>query len=96
MGHDLNGLSEIVSPALLVDHSLVDTAGGHRVGLGGLDVCETLVVTEVKVGLHAIDSNIALTMLIGVEGTRVDVDIRVKLLDSNVVASCLKKLSYRR
>jgi len=33
-------------------------------------------------------------MLIGVEGTRVDVDIRVKLLDSNVVASCLKKLSY--
>ena len=50
-------------------------------------------MTEVKICLHAIYSNVAFSMLIRIEGARVNVDVRIKLLNGNVVASCLKKLT---
>ena len=96
MRHHLDGLTEIVATALLVDYRLVDAACGHGIGLGGLDVRETLVVTKVEIGLHAIDGDVTLSMLIRIERAGVDVDIRIKFLDSDVVAPCLKELSYRR
>ena len=43
-------------------------------------------------GIQTTKAN-SLTMLVRVQCTRVDVDVWVKLLDSNVVASCLKKFT---
>lgn len=80
---NLHRLAEIVSAALLVDDALVDTSGGDVVRASSVDVGETLIVTEVEVGLVAVDSHIAFAMLVGVQCTRIDVDIRVKLLDSH-------------
>ena len=45
---------------------------------------------------QTIYSHVTLPMLIGIERSRVDVDVRVKLLDSDVVASGLQQFAYRR
>ena len=91
--HHLDGFAEIVATAFLVNHCLVDTTSGERIRFCSLNAGESLVVSEVEVGLHTIYRYIALTMLIRVQCTRVDVDVWVKLLDSNVVTSCLKKFT---
>ena len=96
MRDDLYGLAEVVASTLLVNDRLVDTARRHRVGLSGLDASEALIMAQVKVRLHAINGDIALSMLIGIEGARINVDVRVKLLDGDVVTSCLKKFTNGR
>ena len=96
VGHDLNGFAEVVAAALLVDDGLVDAARGHAVFAGGLYAREAFVVAEVEVGLHTVDGDIALAVLVWIECSRIDVDVRVKLLDGDVVASCLQELTDRR
>ena len=44
-------------------------------------------------GLRAVLRHIAFAVFIGVECTRVDVDVRVKLLDGYLVTSCLQQLT---
>ena len=87
MGDNLDRLAQIVAAALLVDDALIDTARGHVVGARGLDVREAFIVPQVQVGLMAIDGDIALAVLIGVERSRVDVDVGVKLLARHAVAA---------
>ena len=87
-------LAQIIAAALLVYYSFVDASRGERVGLGGLYAGEALVMTEVEVGLHAVHRNVAFTVLVWVECSRVDVDVRVKLLNGDVISPCLKQLSY--
>ena len=48
-------------------------------------------MSEVKVRFMTVNSDVTFTMLVWVERTRVDVDVGVELLDSNVIASCEKK-----
>ena len=50
-------------------------------------------MSEVKIRFHSIYRHIALTMLVWIECARIDVDVWVKLLNCNVVASCLKKFT---
>ena len=62
------------------EHRLVDRPGG---GIGVARqalVDETLVVTEVEVGLAAVIGDEHLTVLERVHRPRVDVDVRVELL----------------
>ena len=87
VGDDLDGLAEIVASALLVDDALVDAPGGDVVGAGGLYVGEALVVAEVEVCLVAVDGDVALAVLVGVERAGVDVDVGVELLDGHAVAA---------
>ena len=91
--HHLDGLAEIVATTFLVNDCLIDTTCGERIRFCSLNAGESLVVSEVQVGLHTIYRYVALTMLVRVQCTRVDVDVWVKLLDSNVVTSCLKKFT---
>ena len=93
VGHHLDGLPQIVATAFFFDDVLVDAPGGDVVGMGGADACETLVVPQVKVGFQSVFRHVALAVLIGVERAGVDVDVGVKLLDGDVVASCLKQFS---
>ena len=93
VGHDLNGLAEVVAAALLVDDGFVDAARGHAVFAGGLYAREAFVVAEVEVGLHAIYGDVAFAVLVGIERARVDIDIGVKLLDGNLVAACLQQFT---
>ena len=80
-------LAQVVATTLLVDDTLIYTAGCDVVGACCRCVGKSLVVSEVEVGLMSIYCYIALAMLIGVECTRVDIDVRVKLLDSYSIAS---------
>ena len=50
-------------------------------------------VSENAISLMSIDGHVTFPMLIRVQRTRVDVDVRIKFLDSNLVTSCLKELT---
>ena len=90
----LYGLAEIVAPTLLVYNCLIDASCCQRVCFCCLDVRKSLVVTEVKVCLHTVNRYVALSVLVWVERSWVDVYIRIEFLDGDIIASCLKKLAY--
>jgi len=94
--YDLHRLAQIIAPALLVDYGAVNAAGGDIVGAGCVDVGESLVVSQVEVCLVTVHGHIALTVLVGVEGARVDVDVRVKLLYCHPIAAGLEQAGERR
>ena len=50
-------------------------------------------MTQVEICLHAVYSYVTLPMLIRVEGARIDIDIRVKLLNGNIIAPRLEQLT---
>ena len=87
MGHDLDRLPEVVAAALLVDDVLVDAPGRYAVCLGGVDVGEALVMSEVEVCLVAVDGYVALAVLVGVERPWVHVDVGVEFLYGHPIAS---------
>ena len=86
----LYGLAQVITPSLLFYHVLIDTPRGDVVGLGGLYSCKPLIVSQVQVGLQSVHSHIAFPMLVGVQRSRVNVDIWVKLLYRDVVPSGLQ------
>ena len=75
----LDGAAEVVAPALLADHALVDLAGREIVAPTHLDVGEALVVSEVEVGLGAVFGDEHLAVLERTHRSRIDVDVRVEL-----------------
>ena len=93
MRYHLHRLTQIIPLTLLVDHALIDTSGTDIIRTGSLDIQETLVMAQVQLSLISIDGNVTFPMLIRVQRTRVDVDVRIKFLDSNLVTSCLKELT---
>ena len=96
MRNHLNGLTQIVAPPLTLYDAQIDAPRGDTIVAGGLYARETLVVTQVKVGLHAVGCHIAFTMLIGVQCPRVDIDVGVELLNGYPVATRLQQFSKRR
>ena len=91
MRDDLYCLAKIGSLPLLVDDGMVDLSCRYIVGLGCMHTEESLIMAEVKVSLGPVIGNIALSMFVRVECTRVDIDVRVEFLDSNPQTSGLKK-----
>ena len=87
--HHLYGLAKVVPMPLAVDYRLVYAPCSDGVVARGTYARESLVMPQVEVSLHTVDRNVALPVLVGVERARVDVDVRVKLLDGNVVPPCL-------
>ena len=93
MRHHLDGLAEVVAMAFLVDDGLIDLARRHRIGLGCTDAREALVVAKVEVGLRAVNSHVALAVLVGIQRPRVDIDIRVDFLYGDGVATGLQQFA---
>ena len=52
-------------------------------------------MTQIEIGLMTVDGYIAFAMFIGIQRTRVDIDIRVELLNCNFISSCLQKFCQR-
>ena len=94
MGHHLDGLTKIVAAAFFIYYGFVYSACGERIRFCCLNAGESLIVTEVEVCLHSINSHVALSVFVGVECSWVYVDVWVKLLNCNIVASGLKEFSY--
>ena len=95
MGHHLDGLSQIVATAFALDDTQIDTSCCDAIVAGSLNTSKTFVMAQVKVGFHTVGRYITLAMLIGIQCSRVDVDVRVELLNCNAIASCQQKLSQR-
>ena len=93
VGNHLNGLAEIVAMTFAVDDGLVDAPCGDGVVAGGLYVGEALVVPQVEVGFHSVGGDVTLSVLVWVERAGVDVDVGVKLLDGDFVATRLEKFA---
>ena len=95
MRNDLHGLAKEIATALFLDDVLIDTARRYVIGLRCGHTGEALVMTEVEVGLGTILGNIALAMLVGVERAGVDIDIRVKFLVGDRIATSLEQTCQR-
>ena len=94
MRNHLYRVPQVVPTPLFVNDSLVDTACGLRIMPRGLYAREALIVTQIQVGLHAVCRHIALSMLVRVQRSGVNVDVRVKLLYGYLVSPSLQQLSY--
>ena len=92
----LYGFTEIVAAAFFVDNGFVDSSCGERVGLGGFDVGESLVVSQVEIGFHSVYGDITFTVFVGIECSGVDVDIGIELLNGDIVTPCLQELADGR
>ena len=94
MWYHLDCFSKKVAAAFLIYHGFIDSSSSQRVCSRSLYVCEPFVMSEIKVGLGAVNCHIAFSVLVWIEGARINVDVRIKLLDCDVVASCLQEFTY--
>ena len=81
---DLHRAAEVVATALLADHRVVDRAGRDVGRARRVRVREALVVAEIEVGLRAVLGDEHLAVLERRHRPRVDVDVRVELLDRDL------------
>ena len=80
---DLDGAAEVVAAALAADHRVVDPAGRDVRRARRVRVGEALVVAEVEVGLRAVLGHEDLAVLVRRHRARVDVDVRIELLQAD-------------
>ena len=96
VGNELHGAAAEIAAALALQNGAVDAAGGDVGYAAELLVNETLVVAEVEVGLRAVVGHEDLSVLDGVHGAGVDVEIRVELLHRHRIASGLEQAAQGR
>src|SRR5688572_19795096 len=77
--NDLHRAAEVVAVALLLDHRLVDLAGGEVVPLAHLRALEALVVAQIQVGFGPVLGHEHLAVLERRHRPGIDVDVRVQL-----------------
>ena len=75
----LHGFAEIVTPAFLLQHRLVDSAGGEVVFPAHAGVDEAFVVAQVQVGFGAVVGHEHFAMLERRHGAGVDIDVGIEL-----------------
>ena len=81
MRNYLNCFAQVVASAFLIDHRLVDPAGGYIICLGGLAVQETFIMAQVQIGFSTIIGHITFTMFIGIQGAWIHIDIWIQFLN---------------
>ena len=78
-----------------MEHGPVHLTRGDVAVLGQVDVDETLVMAQVEVCFRTIVGNEHFTMLIGAHRTRVNIDVRVELLNRNLEPAALQETAQR-
>ncbi len=84
MGNDLYGTAQVIPAALLVDHILVNPAGGKIIVPAHAGAHEPLIMSQVQVGLRAVFRHINLAVLERAHGARINVDIRIQFQQSHI------------
>ena len=95
MRNDLHGLAEIFAAALLMQHIRIDLARRQIGKPVEVLVDEALIMPEVEVRFGAVLGDIDLAVLIGAHGTRIDIDIGIKLLRGDLEAAALEQSAER-
>ena len=93
--NDLNGLAEIDALALVIEDLLIDLTAGGVVLARELRAGEPLVMTEVEVRLRAVIEHIHLAVLVGRHRARIEVQVRVELLQRDLEAAVLEQGAER-
>ena len=92
----LHGAAEIIAAALLLDHRHVDLAGRPVAVPRRGHAREPLVVAQVEVRLGAVVGDVDLAVLIRAHRARIDVDVRIELLQADLVAVAFEQGADRR
>jgi len=95
VGNHLHGGAEVVAPPLALDHRVVDGARGDIGGTRRVLVGEALVVSEIEVGLGAVLGDEHLAVLERAHRARIDVDVRIELLERDREAPRDQQTAYR-
>ncbi len=90
MGNDLDGGAEIIAAPLLGQDVLVDAAGGDVVGPRRWPAGETLIVTEVEIGLGAIVGDEHFAVLIRRHRAWIDIEIGIEFAEADLVTAGLQ------
>ena len=91
MRDHLNGFAQIVAAALFFQHGGVDAARADRIRVAGGHAGEAFIVAKVQIGLGAIVGHENLAVLKRAHRAGVDVQIRVKLAQTDRVAARLQQ-----
>ena len=95
MRNDLHRFAEIIASTFFVDDRLIDLAAGQIVVTRKNAVRESLVVPEVEIGFRAIVQDVNLAVLKWVHRSRIDVQIRIELLENNPQPARFKQRAER-
>ena len=90
MRDDLHGFTQIFAGTFLVQHMPIYLAGGEVGEFVQVFVDKSFVVAKVKVGFRAIVGYINLAVLERAHCARIHIDIRIKLLRSNLQAAAFQ------
>ncbi len=91
MGNYLDGGAEIIAPALFLNHSVVDLAGGAVVAPAHPGFHESLVMPQIEVGLGTVVGDEHLAVLKRAHGARIDVDVGIHLEQGDLQAARLEQ-----
>ncbi len=87
MRNHLNGRAEVLAAALFLDHRVVNLTRRNVVCALKILVDETLVMSEIEIGLGAVLCYENLAVLVRIHRACVDVDVGIELLDRNARAA---------
>ena len=88
MRDDLYGTSAIVAAALLLQYGPVYLTGGNVGIFIQILIDETLIMSQIQIGLRTIFCDEYLAMLDRVHGAGINIDIRIEFLHGYLVTSC--------
>jgi hypothetical protein len=98
VGHvrdDLHGLAEVFALALVVEHRLIHLAARQVVKPRQLHVGKPLVMAQVEVRLRAVVEHIDFAVLERAHRARIDVEVRVELLQGDLQAAVFEQRAQR-
>ena len=96
MRNNLYSTAKIIATAFFIYYTLVNLACGRIGVFGQVDINKAFVMSQIKVCFRTIISYKNLAMLIRAHCARVNIDIRVELLDSNPIAAAFQQTAQRR
>jgi hypothetical protein len=88
-------VAQKIAAPLLADQRLVDLPGGGVVLPSEAHVGETLVVPQIEIGLRPVVEDEDLAVLERAHGARVDVQVRIELLERHLQTAALEKQPQR-
>ena len=88
-------MAQIVTASFFLQDRPVDFARRDVGVLAEVNVDEAFIMTEVEVRFRTIVGDEDFAVLVRAHGTRIDIDVRVKFLNRDLVAAVLQQTAQR-
>ena len=95
MRNDLDSFAEVFALALVVEHGLVHLAAGEVIEPRQLAIGKAFVMAKVEIGFGPIIQHIDFAMLVRIHGARIDVEIRIELLQGDLQTTIFQQRAER-